>query len=125
VTVLQLLQVAIEEIHRADELRHLAAIRVLVQARGVVDLQRLAAEHHGNAIGQRQRLLLIVGDEDEGDADGPLQGAQLNLHLLAQLLVQGAERFVQQQHLRPFDQRPGQGDTLALAAGKRCGMRSP
>ena len=34
------------------------------------------------------------------------------------VLVQRAERFVEQQHAGPVDQRPGQRDALALAAGQ-------
>ncbi len=66
----------------------------------------------------RERLFLVVGDEDEGDADLALDLAELQLHLLAQLLVQGAQGLVEQQHLRPADQGAGQGHALALAAGK-------
>ena len=37
---------------------------------------------------------------------------------LAQLEVERTERLVEQQHLGPVDQRAGQGDPLALAAGE-------
>ena len=37
---------------------------------------------------------------------------------LAQLEVEGAERLVEQQHLGPVDQRPGERDPLPLAAGE-------
>ena len=47
-----------------------------------------------------QRLLLVVGDEHEGDADLALDLLQLDLHLPAQLEVERAERLVEQQHLR-------------------------
>ena len=43
---------------------------------------------------------------------------QLQLHLLAQLQVQGAQGFVQQEHLGLVDQRPGDGHTLLLSAGE-------
>ena len=43
---------------------------------------------------------------------------ELDLHLLAQLEVEGAEGLVEQQHLGPVDQRPREGDALALAAGE-------
>ncbi len=41
---------------------------------------------------------------------------QLDLHLFAQLQVERAERLVEQQHLRPVDQRPGERDALTLPA---------
>ena len=43
---------------------------------------------------------------------------QLELGLLAQLLVERAERLVEQQQLRPLGQRAGERDALALAAGQ-------
>jgi hypothetical protein len=48
-------------------------------------------------VAHRQRFVLIVRDEQERDADLPLQRLQLGLHLLAQLQVERAERLVEQQ----------------------------
>ena len=42
-------------------------------------------------------FFLVVGDDDEGDADLVLQPLQFQLHGAAQLLVERAERFVEQQ----------------------------
>ena len=47
-----------------------------------------------------------------------LDPLELDLHLPAQLEVERAERLVEQQHLGPVDERPGQGDPLLLAAGE-------
>ena len=63
-----------------------------------------------------------MGDEDERDADLALDRLELDLHLLAQLQVEGAERLVEQQHLGPVDEGPGQRDALALAAGELVGL---
>jgi hypothetical protein len=38
--------------------------------------------------------------------------------LFAQLFVKRAERFIQQQDLRPLDQGSGQSNPLPLAAGQ-------
>ena len=43
---------------------------------------------------------------------------ELDLHLLAELEVERAERLVEQQHLRPVDDRARERDALALAAGE-------
>jgi hypothetical protein len=43
---------------------------------------------------------------------------QLELGFLAQLLVERAERFVEQQQLGPLGEGAGEGDALALAAGQ-------
>ena len=40
----------------------------------------------------------------KGDPDLALDLFQFDLHLLAQFQVEGAEWFVEQQHLRPVDQ---------------------
>ena len=47
---------------------------------------------------------------------------ELDLHLLAQLEVEGAERLVEEQHPGPVDERAGEGDALALAAGQLAGL---
>ena len=73
--------------------------------------------HDGDAIGHRHRFFLVVGHEDEGDPDFLLDPLQLDLHLLAQLQVEGAERLVEEQDGRAVDERPGEGDALGLAAG--------
>ena len=86
-------------------------------ARGV-DLLDAALVEDGDAVGHRQRLVLVVGDEDEGDAELALQLLQLALHLLAQLQVERAQRLVEQQHAGLVDQRARQGHALALAAGQ-------
>jgi hypothetical protein len=59
-----------------------------------------------------------VRDEHERDADLALDLLELDLHLLAQLEVECTQRLVEQQHLGPVDERPGQGDALTLAAGE-------
>ena len=64
-----------------------------------------------------------MGDEHERDADVALERLELDLHLLAQLEVEGAERLVEEQHLGVVDERPGERDPLALAAAEL--VRSP
>ena len=70
--------------------------RLLVDLLRSADLGDRAVEHDGQAVGQGERLLLVVGDQHEGDADRALELAQLDVHVLAQLLVEGGERLVQQ-----------------------------
>ena len=59
-----------------------------------------ALGHDRDAVRHRERLLLVVGDEDEGDPDLALDLLQLDLHLAAELQVERAERLVEQQDLR-------------------------
>ena len=82
------------------------------------DLADDALVHDGDAGRERHRLFLVVGDDDEGDADLVLDVHELELGLLAQLLVERAERLVEQQHLRLLGERAGERDALALAAGQ-------
>ena len=89
------------------------------------DLLDAAALEDREPVAHRQRLVLVVGDVDEGDADLPLERLELDLHLLAELQVEGAERLVEEQDARAVDQRAGEGHALALAAGELAGPASP
>ena len=57
-------------------------------------------------------------DVDERDADVVLDRLQLELHLLAELEVERAERLVEQQHLRLVHKRAGERDPLLLTTGE-------
>ena len=46
---------------------------------------------------------------------------ELELHLLAELQVERAERLVEQQRRGPVDERAGERDALLLAAGELAG----
>ena len=57
-----------------------------------------------------------MGDVNESDANPLLDFAQLIAHVLAQLQVEGGERFIQQQDLGFHRKGAGNGHTLLLAA---------
>ena len=59
-----------------------------------------------------------MGDEYCRDAHFSLDSLQLDLHLDAQRLVQGAQRLVEQKHPRPYDDGAGKCDALSLPAGQ-------
>ncbi len=59
-----------------------------------------------------------MGDVHERDPDLPLEGLELELHLLAELEVECPEGLVQQKDRRMVDERAGEGDPLLLAAGQ-------
>ena len=102
----------------ADELAHERRGRLLVDRRGRADLFDPAVVHHRDAIGQLQRLFLVVGDEHRDQAKLLVQLAQPAAQADAHLRVQRAERFVKQQQVRLNRQRAGQRHALALAAGQ-------
>ena len=90
---------------------------MLVDLARRADLLEAALGEHGDAVAHRQRLVLVVGDVDERDPRQlALDALELELHLLAQLEVERAERLVEQQHPRAVDERAGERDALALAA---------
>jgi hypothetical protein len=72
--------------------------RSLVQVVRLPGLLDQAVAHDDDQVAHRQRLLLVVGHVDERDPDLLLEGLELELHLLAQLQVEGAERLVEQEH---------------------------
>ena len=79
-----------QEVADAEEARDEARRRPLVEDLRVAELLVAAAVHHGDAIGHRHRLLLVVGHVDERDPDLLLDPLQLDLHLLAELQVERA-----------------------------------
>ena len=107
---------AVHQIGLAEEVGDEGRRRPLIGFVRRADLLGAALVHHHDAVGQRHRLGLVVGHQDGRGADGALDLAQLDLHLLAQLGVEIAERLVEQQDLRADDQRAGQRHALLLAA---------
>ena len=110
--------VALDHVRGPDEAGDELVGRVLVDVGGSADLLDAPRVEHGEAVAHGQRLLLVVRDVDEGDADLALDPLELGLHLLAQLEVERAEGLVEQQHPRAVDDRAGERDALALAAGE-------
>jgi hypothetical protein len=74
------------------------------------------AIHHCDAVGHRQRLLLVVGDEDGRDSVVALEPLDLDLHVEPQVLVERAEGLIQQQHLGVDREAPRQRHALLLSA---------
>ena len=74
--------------------------------------------HHGDPVAHRERLFLVVGDVHEGDPDLGLDALQLDLERAPEFQVERTQRLVEEQHVRPVDQRPGERDALLLAAGQ-------
>ena len=115
------LDLSVHQVRHAQEVGHVGIGGLVVDLLGGAELDDAAVVHHGQAIGHRERLFLVVGDVQEGDPDLLLQRAQLDLEGAAELGVKRPERLVEQQHRRTQDQCPGQGDALLLAARKLVG----
>ena len=78
----------------------------------------VALVEHRDSIRQSEGLFLVVGDENEGDAEPALDIFQFNLHLLAEFEVECSEWLVEQKHFGFYDKRAGQGNALALTSRK-------
>src|SRR5690348_6042714 len=72
--------------------------------------------HDDDAVGQIDRLVDIVGDEEDGFAVALPDAQQLRAHHLPDLRIERAERLVHQQDLGLDAERAGDADTLAHSA---------
>ena len=106
----------LQQVGSTYEVGHEAVGGLLVHLLGRAHLQQPTRIEDRQPVAHGERLLLVVGDEHEGDAHLALQALQFHLHALAQLQVERAERLVEQQHLGPVHQRPGQRHALLLPA---------
>ena len=78
----------------------------------------LALIHDDDIVGNHQRLALVVGDIDRGDAELTLDAAEFELHFFAQLAVERSQRLVEKQQVGLEHQRARNRDTLLLPAGQ-------
>ena len=74
--------------------------------------------HHRDAVGEIDRLLHVVGDEDHGLRRALPDAEQLRLHQVPGLRVERAERLVHQQDARIEGERAGERGALLHAAGE-------
>ena len=81
-------------------------------------LDDLTQVHHGHAVGGEPDRGDVVGDQEVGDLPFPLQLEQAVEDLGLDGDVERAGRFVQHDQPRVDDERPGQRETLASAAGE-------
>ena len=86
------------------------------------DLPGLAVDHHHDAVGERQRLLLVVRHVDRGAAEHGVDAADLGAHFQAQLGVEVGQRLVHQHQRRPDHDGARDRHALLLAAGELAGQ---
>ena len=125
-------QPAAQEVHlrRADEAGHEEVARVVVELQRAAALRhrpvarhRLAAVEQQDAVGQRHRLDLVMGDVDgAGAAEVAVQLGDLEAGLHPQRRVQVGERLVEQEDAGLAHDRAADGHPLALAARERLGL---
>ena len=73
-----------EDVGGADELGRPAVDGLVVETLGSVDLDDAPVAHQRDAVGERERLLLVVGDEQDGRAGGAQDARELLAHRAAQ-----------------------------------------
>ena len=74
--------------------------------------------HDRDPVAHLDRLVDVVGDEEDGLADLRLEAQELVLEALAVDRVDRPEGLVHQHHQRVGGERPGDADALLLAAGE-------
>src|SRR5690606_24208123 len=111
-----------ELIDAAQELINERIGRMVIDRFRAAILFHPAVVHHHHPVRHLQRLLLIVGYEHAGDVDVIVQASQPAPQFGTYLGIQRTERLIQQQYLGLHRQRPGERDTLALAAGQLRGQ---
>ena len=116
------LDVELEHVAIAHEARdvQIRGLRVHFLRRG--DLLHDAVLHHDDAVGQRQRLVLVVRHVDRRAAELAVDAADLGARLDAQLGVEVRQRLVHQDQRRLDDDRARDRDALLLAAGELAGQ---
>ena len=106
------------ERHRADEVGDERRCGIAVDFGRTADLLDAAVIHDDDAIGHRQRFLLIVRDHDGRHADAALQLLDLLPKAHADTRVQRRQWLVEQQQPRRNGKRTCKRNALLLAAGK-------
>lgn len=81
-------------------------------------LKQSAMAQHGNTVGKAERLVLIVGNDDDPAAACLQQTADSLSGSRAQVGIEVRERLVEQDQTRLKGQRPGKRHPLLLSAGK-------
>ena len=95
---------------------------MMVNAERRVDLLHDPVPHHHDPVAHGHRLDLVVRHVDHRCLQLMVEPRDLGAHLDAEICVEVAQRLIKQEHLRLPDDRPPEGDALALAAGKRLGF---
>ena len=78
--------------------------------------------HHDDAVGERQRLVLIMRDIDRGAAELAMDATDFGAHFQPQFGVEVGQRLIHQQQSRLDHDRAGYCDALLLPARKLAGQ---
>ena len=102
----------------ADEAIDARGIRIVIDFVGRTDLLDTPLAHHHHAVGELQRLVLIVGHENGRMAGLVVNLAQPTAQFLAHQRIKRAKRFIEKQDFRFNRHGAGKRHALALTTGK-------
>jgi hypothetical protein len=111
--------------HCADELGHESRGRALVKLVGARDLLEASGSQHPHPVGDRERLRLVVCDEDCRDAEFELDAPDLLAQLHAHLGIECRQGLVQEQHLGETAKAGARATRCCCPPESWCGYRSP
>ena len=110
------LDAAMKDVHAAEEVHHERCGWMIEQLFRAAVLLDPSGVHDDDAIGELERLFLIVRDEDARHVNLLVQPPEPPAKLLPDLGIERAEGLVEQQDLRFDRQRSRQRDALPLTA---------
>ena len=123
-SAIQFYNLALNEIRLSDEVGHKAVIGGIKEFARRAGLGDGCVAHHHNLVGNRERLFLIVGDVDHGQAEFLLYRADVFTNLPAQLGIEIRKRLVKEQYLRLEHQGTRHRHPLLLAT-RQLGRQAP
>src|SRR5579864_4697152 len=94
--------------------------RPLARNRDRLDHARRLVRHQDHAVRQHQRLIDVVGHEDDGPAGLFPDRDHLGAEPASRVEIERGEGFVHEDDLRLDRERAGDGNTLALAPGQHA-----
>ena len=104
----------------ADELGDKAIDRVVRQLVQGARLLQPSTVHDRDAVGNRRRFLLVMGDVERGGTEALVQPPQLGAKLDPQIGFQMAERLVHQENARRADDGASEPHPLPLSAAQEA-----
>ena len=108
--------------HAVEEVGDELVFRVLAELSGGADLLDVAFVEDDDAVGEFEGLVLVMRDEERGDAGLVVELAEPFAQGFAHFGVESAEGLVEQQDLRADGESTGEGDALTLAAAELGGV---
>ena len=107
-----------EEVRFPDEICDKMGFWMVIEVVDGAELLDFPSVHQGDSVRHDQGLLLIVGNKNKRNSEFGLEVLQLQLHVLAELGVEGREGFVEKKDFGAADEGAGQGHPLTLPSGE-------